>query len=163
VASSSRRCSIEASVSTQAFVIDETHGTWGSAEEVPGTAALNKGNAQVDQVSCTSPGNCGAAGSYTDASGSMQVFVANETGGTWSTAHQLRGTAASNVGRDPVTMVSVSCPTAGACEAGGSFNNASGHQEAFVATEVNGSWKAAAEVRGTKPTANAGVESVSCP
>jgi hypothetical protein len=147
---------------TQAFVIDETHGMWGSAEEVPGTAALNKANAQVDQVSCASPGNCGAAGSYTDASDSQQVFVVNETGGTWGTAHQLRGTAASSVGPDPVTTVSVSCPTAGACEAGGSFSNASGHQEAFVATEVNGVWKAAAEVRGTTPTTNAGVESVSC-
>jgi hypothetical protein len=48
----------------QAFVADETDGTWGNAEEVPGTAALNtRGFASVMSVSCTSPGNCSAGGS----------------------------------------------------------------------------------------------------
>jgi hypothetical protein len=38
-------------------------GAWGAAAVVPGTAALNAdGLAQVNAVSCTSAGNCGAGG-----------------------------------------------------------------------------------------------------
>jgi hypothetical protein len=50
----------------QAFVISEVNGTWGTAEEVPGTAALNQGGfAYVGSVSCASPGNCAAGGTVT--------------------------------------------------------------------------------------------------
>jgi hypothetical protein len=50
-------------VTRHAFVVSETGGTWGTAQEV--AAALNKGgNAQVSSVSCPSAGNCGAGGQY---------------------------------------------------------------------------------------------------
>src|SRR5437588_10110462 len=43
----------------QAFVVDETGGTWGKAIKVPGTTLLNKGGAAVvNQVSCGAPGDC---------------------------------------------------------------------------------------------------------
>ena len=49
-------------------------GTWGSASEVPGLAALNAGgNAQISSMSCASVGNCGAGGSYTDSAGQHQA------------------------------------------------------------------------------------------
>jgi hypothetical protein len=55
-------------------------GTWGSAQEVPGTAALNQGgHAQVYSVSCASAGDCAAGGFYTDSSRHAQAFVVNET------------------------------------------------------------------------------------
>lgn len=58
-------------------------GTWGTAREVPGTAALNQGgSASVNSVSCGSAGNCSAGGFYTDGSGHQQAFVASETNGT---------------------------------------------------------------------------------
>ncbi len=64
----------------QAFVVTEKNGTWGTAEEVPGTAALNKGgSASLKSVSCASAGNCSGGGSYTDGSGHQQSFVVNET------------------------------------------------------------------------------------
>jgi len=64
----------------QAMVATETNGSWGKAKEVPGTAALNAGGgAGVDVLSCASPGNCSAGGSYPDSSGLRQVFVADET------------------------------------------------------------------------------------
>ena len=64
----------------QAFVVGETNGTWGTAKEVPGTAALNQGgNAVVDQVSCASAGHCSAAGTYRTSSGFDEAFVVNET------------------------------------------------------------------------------------
>ena len=45
-------------------------GTWGTAEEVPGTAALNQGGiATINSVSCATADTCGAGGSYLDSSG----------------------------------------------------------------------------------------------
>src|SRR5947207_8762231 len=42
-------------------------GTWGKARKVPGLAALSKGAGDtVSSVSCATPGNCGAVGSYVD-------------------------------------------------------------------------------------------------
>src|SRR5258708_14644721 len=41
----------------QAFVVDESNGVWGTAEEVPGAAALNTGGiAQVLSLACTPRG-----------------------------------------------------------------------------------------------------------
>jgi hypothetical protein len=147
----------------QAFVASETGGKWGTAIEVPGTAALNSGGAQINSVSCRSAGNCSAGGSYEDASGHDQAFVVGETGGTWGNAIEVPGTAALNTGGS-AGVTSVSCASAGNCSAGGSYATASGF-EAFVAGESGGRWGNAIEVPGTAAL-NKGdgalVTSVSC-
>ena len=52
---------------------------WGTAQEVPGTAALNRGGqAGIASVSCASTGECSAGGSYTDNSVHSQAFVVSE-------------------------------------------------------------------------------------
>jgi hypothetical protein len=62
----------------QGFVVGETGGAWGTAEAVPGLAALNTGgNAAVTSVSCARAGNCSAGGDYIGRSGG-QGFVVNE-------------------------------------------------------------------------------------
>src|ERR1022692_666247 len=74
---------------SQAFVASERNGRWGTAIEVPGTAALNKGGfASVFSVSCASAGNCAAGGLYFGRSvpGSSQAFVASQRNGRWHTA-----------------------------------------------------------------------------
>jgi hypothetical protein len=64
----------------QAFVVSQVHGVWGTAVEVPGTAALKQGGlAGIASVSCASAGNCSAGGSYQDGSSHSQVFVVSET------------------------------------------------------------------------------------
>ena len=89
----------------------EVNGTWGTAIEVPGTAALNTGGrAEVSSVSCASAGNCTAGGSTPPLG--QQVFVASEVNGTWGTAIEVPGTAALNTGGD-AEVTSVSCASAG--------------------------------------------------
>ena len=132
--------------SSQAFVAGEVNGTWHAAREVPGTAALNQGAAAaVNSVSCASAGNCAAGGSYADGSisATQQAFVASEVNGTWHAAIEVPGTAGGGA------VNSVSCASAGNCAAGGSYADGSGHEQAFVASEVNGTWHAAIEVPGT--------------
>jgi len=158
-------CAAPAGVARAAVGAAARAGTWHAAIEVPGTGGLNKGgNAAVNSVSCASAGNCAAAGHYTDGSGHQQAFVASETNGTWHAAIEVPGTAALNKG-GRAGVLSVSCPSAGNCAAAGGYTDGSGHRQAFVASETNGTWHAAIEVPGTAALnkgGGAGVLSVSC-
>ena len=69
----------DSSGNRQAFVVSQNGGTWHTAIEVPGTAALNRLDAVIASVSCASAGNCSAGGSYTDSSGRTQAFVVSQT------------------------------------------------------------------------------------
>jgi hypothetical protein len=149
----------------QAFVVSEQNGTWHTAIEVPGSGALNvDGSAEVRSVSCASAGNCTAAGGYQDGSNRYQVFVVSETNGTWGTAIEVPGLDTLNAGGD-AAVFSMSCASAGNCATGGFYTDGSGHTQAFVASQVNGTWRSAIEVPGSG-TLNAGgdaaVDSVSC-
>jgi hypothetical protein len=140
-------------------------GTWGTAQQVPGTAALNKGgHAEITSVSCAKAGNCSAGGFYVDASFDLQVFVAGEVKGVWGQAEEVPGTAALNKG-GLAQITSVSCAKAGNCSAGGFYRDASGRQQAFVAGEVKGVWGPAQQVPGTAALNKGGgavILSVSC-
>ena len=116
----------------QAFVVSKTHGSWGGAVEVPGTAALNKGgSAGLESVSCPAAGACTAGGGYKDGSGHIQAFVLSETKGRWSKAIEVPGSAALN-GGGSAGVDSVSCGAAGACAAGGGYEDGSANYQAFV-------------------------------
>jgi len=145
----------------QGFVAVKANGLWGKAVEVPGLGVLNKGgNAEVSSVSCAAPGNCAAGGTYySDADGHHQAFVVSEKNGSWGTARPV----AANLNTDGRAFVNtVSCASAGNCAAGGEFSNAIGAQ-AFVVSEVNGTWAAAHAVVGTlNDSGDAQVTSVSC-
>ena len=104
--------------STQAFIVNETHGTWGKAEAVPGLAALNRGNAEVSSVSCTAVGDCTAGGEY-DSSNGFQAFVVDEKDGTWGAAHpvpHVAGLASTGYGAE---VSRCPAPLLGNCTAGG--------------------------------------------
>jgi hypothetical protein len=157
----------DASGHTQAFVVTEINGGWGTAQEVPGTAALNKGDdARVEAVSCGAAGNCSAVGEYTDASSNQQVFVVNERNGRWGKAKEVPGTAALNQGTQThdAQLRSVSCASAANCSAAGSYQNDSG-QQVFVVSETSGIWEKAKEVPGItalSPSGPSDIGSVSC-
>jgi hypothetical protein len=139
----------------QAFVVDETKGTWGNAEEVPGTGALNKQQmgAQVDAISCSSAGNCSAGGFYTDNSQDTHAFVVTERNGSWGKAQQLTGAGLGS------SVAGLSCTSAGDCVAVGQNGTP------FIATQAGGTWGAVIAVPGmagldTGGTGNLGA--VSC-
>jgi len=116
-------------------VVSQVNGTWHTAIEVPGTAALNQGrHAAINSVSCASAGNCSAGGPYKDSSGHQQAMVVTETNGTWGTAEEAPGIAALNQG-GRAGIPSVSCGSAGNCSAGGHYTDSSGHMQVFVVSE----------------------------
>jgi hypothetical protein len=147
----------------QVFVASEVNGTWGNAIEIPGTAALNTGNiAFVSSVSCPSAGNCAIGGQLAIGSvNSSQPFVVSEVNGTWGDAIQIPVDAPGNGGFE-----SVSCPSVGNCVAGGIAGAlpgpTTGSNQAFVVSEVNGTWGQGTMLPGILQLF-AQVFSVSCP
>jgi hypothetical protein len=145
----------DAGFSAQAFVVSQANGAWGTAQEVPGTAALNAGGeAEVQSVSCPTAASCAATGYYFDASGVQQAFAANRASGTWGTAQEIPGTAALNAGGE-ADAVSVSCPADGSCAAVGHYLDAAGRTQPYLVTFSGGTWGTAQPVPGMA-TLNAG-------
>ena len=148
---------------SEAFVVSEVDGVWGTALEVPGIAGLNQaGMAEVTSVSCSSPGNCVAGGSYTSgrsAGGAsfISAFVVSQVNGTWGTARQVPGIAALNTA-EQASVTSVSCSSSGNCSAGGFYyvpNQA--FTRGFAISQVNGTWRRARRIHGAL-----GIDAVSC-
>jgi hypothetical protein len=155
----------DASHHYQAFVVGQVAGSWGTAEEVPGTAALNaNGDATVQSVSCAAAGDCSGGGYYDSATAGVQLFVVGESGGTWGTARAMPGIAALNQGGN-AWLSQVWCASAGNCSGGGWYTDSSSHKQVFVVSQVGGSWGKAEELPGSA-TLNAGgnaqISSVSC-
>jgi hypothetical protein len=155
---------LDGSSHLQTFVVNETGGTWGSAIEVPGTAALNAGgSAIVNSISCTSNGNCAAGGSYTDGSGYIQGFVVSEADGTWGDASEVIDPLAIG-SADAFGVAAVSCSGTGNCSAVG-FDITTGDAVAgFGLSESNGTWGDASEITMTSTLGAGGtaMDAVSC-
>jgi hypothetical protein len=152
----------------QGFVADEGHGVWGTAIEVLGLEALNKGGgADVLSVSCGSAGNCAAVGYYSWDPGvpyfRINGFVATELGGRWSKAVTFPAKDSSGA----TDVASVSCAPAGNCLAGGgAAANYFGNSHAFLGAELAGRWGASRTVPGLRALNLGGsgswVNSVAC-
>lgn len=122
------------------LLFNEASGTWSAG--VQATLPANAGMDQVGvylglghgPVSCASMGNCTAAGTYPETSGTVQGLLLTETSGTWSPGVQttLPANASANQGVD---LSSVSCPSAGSCTAVGVYRDTAGSLQGLLLTE----------------------------
>src|SRR5262249_35247430 len=157
-------CTAGGFAGTHPFVITEAKGIWGNATVVPGKAGVNWRAAGVDAVSCASAGNCSAGGGYAHASAPSHPFVASQVHGTRRPAPRGPGTAALNTG-GTAFLYALSCGAAGNCSTGGFYQDSATHLQAFVASQVNGTWRTAQQVPGIaalSPGGNSLLWSVSC-
>jgi len=144
-----------------AFAVGENGGKWGTAAQIPRSAHIED---SISSVSCGSPGNC-SAGGFVRVRGRTQAVIADEKNGAWGSLQVVPGSGALNVGGS-AQVTSVSCPSAGNCTAAGSFGlRAPETSEAFVVSEIHGTWGSAIELPGSAAL-NAGrygeIDSVSC-
>lgn len=124
----------------------ERKGRWGVAEEVPGTAALNKGgNAQVGYVSCARTSVCVAVGTYTGQAGNSQWFTVTTKDSRWGTAARVPYPALKEAVIDAVW-----CLPGGLWAAGGWFTDPSRASQAWVQTETHGRWQPGLEVPASR-------------
>jgi hypothetical protein len=152
---------------TEPFVNNQIDGVWGYDLVVPGILSLTGGlsSASIASVSCPAEGSCAVAGGYEDASHHHESFVDAETNQIWGSAIEVPGTAALNV-NNYGSASAISCPAAGTCVVGGSYEDAAYADQAYVATETSGVWASAIEVPGTaalNAAGYAGVGTISCP
>jgi hypothetical protein len=118
------------------FVVSEKQGTWAAAEPVPGPAWLNSALAGINSLSCASPGNCSATGSYGLYWKEPQPFVVTEEHGSWGQAQTVPGAPG-----EIASLASVSCAAPGDCSAVGGYNvDYWGPSYLLVATERHGTW-----------------------
>jgi hypothetical protein len=137
--------------------------SWGKAMQVAGIARLNMGGASIGSMSCASPGNCSAAGTYNSGNYRYQGFVVSQVRGTWGRAEEIPGLAALNKARY-ASVGPISCASPGNCVAGGSYQDSRRHPQAFLVSQVHGTWRKAIEVPGTAMLnrVGAGISSVAC-
>jgi hypothetical protein len=144
----------------QPLVVTERAGRWQRATGVPGMGMLNSaGNGFVTSVSCASPGNCAANGSYTSRTRNKSgMFVVSEVAGKWGRALGMPGE-----NPDFLSTDSISCPSPGDCATGGSFRVGSSVQ-AFVLDQTNGHWGKPLRLSGAglKSAFYAQVNTMSC-
>jgi hypothetical protein len=156
---------VDAAGALQVFVVGQREGTWGTARKVPGMATLNKGGAaEFTAISCASPGNCSAGGSYASTRFKDQSFIVSQKNGKWGRAREVPGTSALNKGGNG-GILALSCASAGNCSAVGAYGTAADAVEVFVATEKKGIWGPAQEAPGSAALNKGGfaeLESVSC-
>jgi hypothetical protein len=146
------------------FVASETGGTWTSSA-VAGfdhlsPAAVHTG--RISALSCASPGNCSAGGTYQPSAGETSVLFVSEVGGKWQAAKPAPGVAKTERG---ISLAAISCPAAGDCGAVitrgttgyGGISPATG----YVLLQTGGTWAPARPVAGT--TGTGGATAVSCP
>ena len=113
----------------------------------PGGLNTDK-EAEVDEVSCASAGNCAAEGNYS-ADHVQQVFVTSERNGRWGKAIAVPGLAALNKRGERRGQRAV-VRTCGYLR-GRDYYDRSDHDQGFVASARNGVWGRAIAVPGRGP------------
>lgn len=147
----------------RAFVVDEVNGIWRNAITLP---VDGLGDVEVSALACASPGNCSAAGTRGvggTARGLDGTFVVNQVNGRWRKPIPVPGKLTFVYGG---WVQSVSCPSAGNCTVAGWYENSGDLSQAFVASEVNGTWHNYIKVPGALALpGNGGTQaaSLSCP
>jgi hypothetical protein len=151
----------------QGYLAEEVGGIWHKAVPVPGLARLNTGKrVQILSVSCASPGNCAITGDYSPGKPepmdtAMQAFVVSEVDGVWQAATPVPGIEQINVGQSSGSAISCAAP--GYCALGGDYDDGASNGRPFIASEANGTWRAAIPAPG-KPSGFYGTfKAVSCP
>ena len=109
----------------------ETSGTWTAPTSIPLPQGATEGG--LDAVSCVSPLNCAAIGSYVDGSGHTQGLLVTEASGKWG--NPTTATLPADAGADPnVSLSSVFCLPSGDCAAVGTYTDTAGHTQGLLLT-----------------------------
>ena len=149
----------------QGLLLTESSGTWGTAIKaaLPAGAGANP-QVLLQSLSCSTAGNCAAAGTYSDSAGNKQGLLLTESTGVWATG--VKAALPANAAAAPnVALTSISCASAGNCAAVGSYNDSSGATRGLLLSETSGVWATGTSAAlpagaGTNPKVTLG--SVSC-
>jgi hypothetical protein len=122
----------------QGVLLTETSGVWAAGHELTYTSgASTSPDPTLQSISCGSPGNCSAVGTYATVASNTQALVVSQTSGTWG----LGTTPPLPSGGFYATLNSVSCVSAGNCSAVGTYTDSGGDINGLLLlTETSGTW-----------------------
>jgi hypothetical protein len=141
------------------FVVSETGGTWGNAEQLPGAP-----DADDTTISCPDPADCTVAATYAGDTGVREIFTFDEANGAWGQPQLLAmPSSETDIDNDPL----LGCRAAGNCVIVGNMDlqvGTKGTSGPFAATEItSGAWGTAATLPGIPPATEIGmVQALSC-
>ena len=152
----------------EAYLVSSSNGVWANA--APVTFPSNVQNvspvSRITAVTCTSAGNCTAAGYFLNQSGDFDSFTVTSSNGVWATAVPIQFPANTQNATPYSEIAGLSCASAGNCAAVGTFENLAGDYEPFFVTSTNSSWGTANRVTFPVNTQNtapgSGLNKVSC-
>ncbi len=128
---------------SRGLLLNQTVDTWTSG--VDATPPTSAADVSVSSVSCASPGNCTAVGSYTDPPtppcfcGDSHGLLLSETGGKWAPGAEA-ALPANAAGSSPyaTSLSSVSCDSGSDyCSAVGSYTDSSGHGQGLLVSTAS--------------------------
>jgi hypothetical protein len=152
----------------QGLLLTLAGGSWSEeGAPLPADASPSDHHVSLYSVSCAAT-SCAAVGTYNDGAANGQGVVETLSGGSWSAAE---APVPSDAAADPsMTLISASCPAAGACTLVGGYSDNLGGTHAIV-DQLSGGALSATEPRlpadavgsGTSPHPGSVLYSVSCP
>jgi hypothetical protein len=150
------------------LLLTETAGTWGTGVEasLPPNAATTQQFVDLTSVSCASPGNCGAVGTY-NTTRSDDAVLLTETGGTWTPGVKA-ALPANGAVDDQVDVNAVSCASATSCGAVGDYVDRAENIRGLLLTRTADGWSRGREAglpgnaTTTAPNQLGGLWAVSC-
>jgi hypothetical protein len=123
------------------FIATMGAGGWNKATNIPlPSNNATPTNATLSRISCSSPGNCGAVGTYRDKDGDIEIGGYVEEGGKWITSHWIVVPLDAPKTGKTNTPYGISCTATGECVAVGKYNNAKGVVRPFIFTATAGKW-----------------------
>lgn len=128
------------------FVVNEVHGVWRSADEVTYSASTNANPfTALNQLACSSVGNCVGVGSFIDVHDVTQALLVVERNGQWSSGVTIAPppNASEYAG---VSVSEVTCVKKSSCAIVGTYYTNTGAIEGFSASATNGHWSNSVEL-----------------
>ena len=139
----------ESAFELEAFTLTSTNGVWGKAKPAVFADGVQSAspNAIFNSISCASPGNCSAGGTFWNLSNATEAFTASVVNDTppppsegWSQARPAEFPNGVFFPIQELIVNSVSCASPGNCTAGGYFEHITNGLRAFTMTSTNGVW-----------------------
>ena len=172
--------SYNGSGSGQGLLVSENSGRWATGiEATPPAGAAASSDVVINSVSCSSPGDCAAGGSYDTSGNDWEGLLLSESQDRWAPGEEavLPANAVTNPAISVTSVSSVSCASAGNCAAVGVYLTSSpsvpqpllpASQEGLLLSESSGVWSPGVEASlpanaaSTDSFHQAAVSSVSC-
>jgi hypothetical protein len=135
--------------SVEGLVLSEVKSVWQTPTRLAPPAQANADpQVTINALSCATPGNCSAVGSFEDTHSNGQSFVANEVNGAWKQAQEVSLPSNAGTSLQNSQIHSVVCWSTGNCSAIGSYfddTKPMAYAQGLEVNEVHGVWGHARE------------------